>query len=824
LLDQLIEADLDKTIKARDDVLMSSMVYALQRCIGNGNQEFTWEDLENSGGINAEYLWLLKYWLKLLANSDYLTLLSENRFRINECNMTHRKLEELWSELKEAWIPELGSEVFLEYIYQCAINLNGLLSKDVDPIKLLYPEGKNDIVTEMYVENKMSRYLNECICNFVSKYAKEHNHLKILEVGAGTCATTLQVVEVLENDDYNYHVTDVSGFFLPAAQKKFENNHKMIFSVLDIDGDIVKQGFGQNQYDLIIAVGVLENARDIRKSLRNIRELIAPGGYFLFTEPVHEEPWILASQGFLMTQPEDSLRQNRAFVNRSEWENLLYEVDNDGVSITYPDKQNFLTKIGLDLYVKQLKMDRKHINSKELKSFMNDYLPNYMIPTHCRMLDRMPVTANGKVDRNLLFNLTKQKDKESSVNVYKNDNMTGLQKKILSIWEEMGIKNLDLDDDFYEHGADSLIMAQVTGKLREDVASEIPFDTLVRQLLINPTLRQISDFIENRREKIQINTDKADQDQNNIGVAEFYEAGEGPLRVYFPAGFGTVNSLRYIVPRLIAQNKGKIMTIVLGDAERFCQMNKDTAITQLSEEYLKLILATGYKQVQLIGYCFGGWLATTIGNRLQELGIEIVDMAIVDSQVIPWIIKDDLLFEMMFVTNFYLEFNQFGLHNGEFMEPVFKQSIEKYGYISQNALAELEYGDEFIDEQVAIRKLAGMSKRERFKAYADITKNTGEAVDANMLEDTFKAFVQTVKCVQCKMQPYVGEVRFFSVKEYSNMFFEAEKNISYWRDLCIGELSVQEIDGDHYTCVGVEENANSLTEYLGDFNKRMSSL
>ena len=73
----------------------------------------------------------------------------------------------------------------------------------------------------------------------------------------------------------------------------------------NVDEDYKKQGFQPNYFDIVIGAYVLENVKDIKKSINIIKELVAPQGYLLFSEPVRNEPWILASQALMMTEPED---------------------------------------------------------------------------------------------------------------------------------------------------------------------------------------------------------------------------------------------------------------------------------------------------------------------------------------------------------------------------------------------------------------------------------------------------------------------------------------------------------------------------------------
>lgn len=806
--ERLIEA-----IKIRDTAILHSMLWAITE---NVNQErFSIEEVLKSKKILEKYYWLVSYWLKLLENKKYIKLNHDNKYTIEkeiQANLVFDHIKMLWEDTKIAWLPEMGSLLFYEYLYQCAFNLKKLLCGEVDPIKILYPDGKNDIVNEMYTNNTVSKYLNMCICDFVRRYSDKHDNIRILEIGAGTCATARQVTKTLQGKSYQYYVTDINKFFIPAARKEFEGNKKVEISLLDIDKDIYEQGFQENQYDIIIAVGVLENVKDIRKSLNFINKLIVPSGYLLFTEPVLEEPWILSSQGFLMTKPEDKLRKNSAIISSKKWIELLEELDSGEKTIIFPKEQDSIWYAGLELFIKRLKTNKKNISSNTIKETIKEYLPSYMMPTQYYFMDKMPLTNNGKVDRKKLLELAKTKVKSTTQLSQNAEVMTEQQRKILDILKKAGIDNLSLDDNFYEFGADSLIMAQITGKLREHISEKIPFDTMLRYLLAHPTIREVSEFL---------NTYKTEQSMiktmENIGTPQFYEAGNGPLRVVFHAAFGTMNSQRFLVSFLQKQKKGKIMTIALGNPEKFYRMDKDSAVEELADDYLKLILNTGYSKVQLIGYCFGGWLAMNVANRLQDYNVEVVDMALIDCQTVPWIIEDELLLEMMFIPNFNIKYKQIGFKDEKSVEKLFFKIIEKYNAIPQNSVLE-EFGVEFKEVQDTFRYLHEMKRDERFRLYARFAyENTGEVVEYEMMKGLFFAFAQTTKAVHCEMQPYIGDVRYFNAKEFSNVFFDSKKDIEYWKELCLGEFVNTEIEGNHFTCVEDEENAQILADKIGNF-------
>ncbi|VTM07656.1 Uncharacterised protein [Klebsiella pneumoniae] len=53
----------------------------------------------------------------------------------------------------------------------------------------------------------------------------------------------------------------------------------MHFGLLNIDDDIRSQGYCPESFDIVLAAGVLENARDQRRALENIQFLTAPQGW-----------------------------------------------------------------------------------------------------------------------------------------------------------------------------------------------------------------------------------------------------------------------------------------------------------------------------------------------------------------------------------------------------------------------------------------------------------------------------------------------------------------------------------------------------------------
>ncbi|AKS08856.1 non-ribosomal peptide synthetase [Pseudomonas trivialis] len=98
-----------------------------------------------------------------------------------------------------------------------------------------------------------------------------------------------------------------------------------------------------------------------------------------------------------------------------------------------------------------------------LKAHLKAQLPDYMVPTHLIVLDSMPLTANGKLDRRAL----PQPDPDANRQQYvapRNE----LESTLAAIWcAVLNVQQVGLDDNFFELGGDSILSIQVVSRARQ---------------------------------------------------------------------------------------------------------------------------------------------------------------------------------------------------------------------------------------------------------------------------------------------------------------------------------------------------------------------
>ena len=111
---------------------------------------------------------------------------------------------------------------------------------------------------------------------------------------------------------------------------------------------------------------------------------------------------------------------------------------------------------------------------RELRRFLAQRLPAYMLPHQLRLLTALPLTPNGKVDRAALRALAPARRPA------RRRWARSLRELLVQSWAEtLGITEVAADDDFFEQGGNSLRAAQLTARLAAALRIELPVATLL---------------------------------------------------------------------------------------------------------------------------------------------------------------------------------------------------------------------------------------------------------------------------------------------------------------------------------------------------------
>ncbi len=124
----------------------------------------------------------------------------------------------------------------------------------------------------------------------------------------------------------------------------------------------------------------------------------------------------------------------------------------------------------------------------ELRSFLREQLPEYMVPSTFVVLEQLPLTRHGKVDRQALPAPESQRPELQAAYLAPR---TKLEEIIAAIWQEvLRVDKVGVNDNFFDLGGHSLLMVQVHSKLRETFSKDISLIEMFR----NPTISSLARY------------------------------------------------------------------------------------------------------------------------------------------------------------------------------------------------------------------------------------------------------------------------------------------------------------------------------------------
>src|SRR5881227_1345222 len=115
------------------------------------------------------------------------------------------------------------------------------------------------------------------------------------------------------------------------------------------------------------------------------------------------------------------------------------------------------------------------VNNDALRSYLKQQLPDYMVPQAVIVLPKLPLTANGKIDRQAL-----PEPEQAQAKIYIAPR-TATEEKIAEIWAEVLRRDksqISVDDNFFDLGGHSLLATQVISRVRRILNLELPLRTL----------------------------------------------------------------------------------------------------------------------------------------------------------------------------------------------------------------------------------------------------------------------------------------------------------------------------------------------------------
>jgi amino acid adenylation domain-containing protein len=133
------------------------------------------------------------------------------------------------------------------------------------------------------------------------------------------------------------------------------------------------------------------------------------------------------------------------------------------------------------------------LSSSEMRSYAQNKLPGYMVPSYFTVLEQLPLTVDGKLDRTALpdpasFGLEREQPYVAP--------RTIMEGKVAHIWGDLlGLDRVGVHDRFFHLGGNSLLATSALGRIRHEHGVELP----LRSMFENLTVAEIADLCDSKK-------------------------------------------------------------------------------------------------------------------------------------------------------------------------------------------------------------------------------------------------------------------------------------------------------------------------------------
>jgi len=301
-------------------------------------------------------------------------------------------------------------------------------------------------------------------------------------------------------------------------------------------------------------------------------------------------------------------------------------------------------------------------SDNDLRAFLRDKVPDYMLPASFVMLDSLPFTASGKLNRRAL---PEPKDFNDQPRVTFTPPQTPVEKLLAKIWSDLlGVKEPGVNDNFFELGGHSLLAVRLFAQIEKYFARRLPLATLFQA----PTVAQLAEIIHR------------DWTPRWTSLVPIQPAGANPPFFCIHALGGNVLEY-YDLARHLGTNQPFYGFQSQGVDGRH---SPHTSIEDMAAHYIKEM-----REIQPAGPYFmggrsmGGTIAFEMACQLERMGEEVGLLALLDTYPSGYVKL--LLDAESLSSKFALLAKRIGCHysnlKGLAVREKFRYALEKFQYV-----------------------------------------------------------------------------------------------------------------------------------------------
>ncbi len=257
----------------------------------------------------------------------------------------------------------------------------------------------------------------------------------------------------------------------------------------------------------------------------------------------------------------------------------------------------------------------RQVVAADLRARIRNTLPEYMVPQHFVVLDRLPLTANRKIDRKALPAPEEWAENRSRAPAVADPPVTATERTLASLWSDLlECRQVSRTSDFFDLGGHSLLAVRLFDAIEKGFGRKLPLATILR----SPTLSDLAAVIDG--------TSGTSVPWRSLVAVR--PTGKLPPLFCVHGGGGEVLFARDLIRHLPAEQPFYAL-----QARAVTHMaDRDGTVEAMAEHYLEELLSVQRSgPFHLSGFCMGGLVAYEMAQRLLARREEVRLVVLIDT-------------------------------------------------------------------------------------------------------------------------------------------------------------------------------------------------
>jgi len=382
------------------------------------------------------------------------------------------------------------------------------------------------------------------------------------------------------------------------------------------------------------------------------------------------------------------------------------------------------------------------------------------------------------------------------------------------IWQELlKLDTIDIEDNFFEVGGDSLVITQLISKLWKEYPQTKTWDwgMFADVIVKNPTIKKVSAKINELYSNDEVLENKISEIINLTNNTQ----KQRKKAIFFHDGTGSINLYKGLVENINKYHKEDYEVFGLNLNTKFIG-NSNDFFKELADHYADILIDEfGGSKFELIGHCVGGNVALETASILKKRGEQVDKLILISSYLNKQRILEELDDNMVedFCKSDFLMSIIFTELTGESLVKKSGVEIDSEGILKAIRDIKEKNNGQFCDQLISNVKKECEDFYQLYKTYenSNIKEGKRKTIYQSFLEH-FRSAYSYVPSV------YDGKTCILKCSEKTDNFFIEEDgyfsdDLHLWSKYLVGDVQFYNIKGNHINCVE-DKNCKAVSKIL----------